>query len=319
MKVRPHKKLYDASLTTQVSVKHLLTRTIPLLLIFASSFIVIGWVDPELQILEIDPGFTSIKFTTAFIFLFIGCMQLTTGRWLENMNSMLFMLISIVGLTSVFTYDTLTIIPEFTPNQKYTISAGVPSIGTVLAFFVFSISIYSKKLRLGSIMLFGMAGIALIGNILKWPLLFYYVEGVSTGMSVITALMFILCGLWLRFVRIIPTMTLERLFELKDVPFIIAEFNMNEYKFTSMSDSSYKILGYRPDEMINKPFMLFSKTEDIAAAVEEVKKNTKQGTAAKGFRNTYIHKNGSEVPLIWFTDGVLNSKAISIGIPEEYI
>lgn len=78
---------------------------------------------------------------------------------------------------------------------------------------------------------------------------------------------------------------------------ILCVFN-NEGKFLYASSSSEKILGYKPEELLGKPYMSLVYEEDYQIT-EEAANKILSGSELKNFENTYIHKNGRAVPISW--------------------
>ena len=68
--------------------------------------------------------------------------------------------------------------------------------------------------------------------------------------------------------------------------------------FTTISPACFKVWGYRPEELIGKPFIAFVMTEDVAKT-NEIALEIMSGVEARGFENRYVHKNGSLVDMNW--------------------
>lgn len=68
--------------------------------------------------------------------------------------------------------------------------------------------------------------------------------------------------------------------------------------FLSMSRSSIKNWGYRPEEMIGRPFMDFVIPEDHQST-RDIFARIRAGYEVRSFKNRYIHKNGSIVINEW--------------------
>ncbi|MEH6555209.1 MAG: PAS domain S-box protein, partial [Pseudoalteromonas tetraodonis] len=72
----------------------------------------------------------------------------------------------------------------------------------------------------------------------------------------------------------------------------------NNGRFLEVSKSSLNILGYKSDELRNKFFMDLVHPDDKTITSDEVKKLL-NGDATQYFRNTYIHKLGHKIHLMW--------------------
>ncbi|HET8861077.1 PAS domain-containing protein [Marivirga sp.] len=68
--------------------------------------------------------------------------------------------------------------------------------------------------------------------------------------------------------------------------------------FQMVSRSSEKLWGYKPEELVGKPFMDFVVEEDKALTTQ-VAKEIREGKQYRNFENHYRHKNGEIVPVVW--------------------
>lgn len=77
--------------------------------------------------------------------------------------------------------------------------------------------------------------------------------------------------------------------------------------FVSVSQASYQILGYKPDELTGRSQSDFIYHEDHEKT-HHARKLVKEGQALTNFENRYIHKNGTVVPLVWSSRWVPEEK-----------
>ncbi len=80
-----------------------------------------------------------------------------------------------------------------------------------------------------------------------------------------------------------------------------------------------KVLGYRPEEMIGRPFLDFTHPEDHAATIEATK-NLAKGNNEIGFENRYRCKDGSYCWFLWRVRSVPERErtyAIAIDVTEQ--
>ncbi|MBK3867397.1 PAS domain S-box protein [Pseudomonas stutzeri] len=75
----------------------------------------------------------------------------------------------------------------------------------------------------------------------------------------------------------------------------------NEGRFREVSPSCFKLFGYRPDELIGKPYLDLVLEEDRESTVLEALA-LKDGRATYGFRNRYRHKDGRILHILWSAD-----------------
>ncbi|MEA5427669.1 PAS domain S-box protein [Arcicella lustrica] len=71
-----------------------------------------------------------------------------------------------------------------------------------------------------------------------------------------------------------------------------------EGRFIQVSDASFKILGYKPEELIGKHFINYVHPEDCNRTIER-ENIIKSGVETTNFQNRYIHKEGWTVPITW--------------------
>lgn len=124
-----------------------------------------------------------MKLSTAICFVCISS-HLLHPRKIALISAMAF-----VGLSVLMGY----IIPAGEPVSNYTVSYGLPSLGT-LALFVVVIAGLNKGSRLAGKVVIGFSILAFIGYLFSVPALYFYFDGISTGMAVHTAILFIHLG-----------------------------------------------------------------------------------------------------------------------------
>lgn len=132
---------------------------------------------------------TTIKFVSAFLF-FISTLTLIKPKWSN------FLTILII-ITSLYTYSSWLINrakPLFLPifestNVVNTLNEDIPSWMTLFAFMVFAAGIIFKN-KIYFIFVLLQAVIAFFGHLMREPLLYYLVDGYSTGQSAITSILF---------------------------------------------------------------------------------------------------------------------------------
>jgi PAS domain S-box-containing protein len=69
--------------------------------------------------------------------------------------------------------------------------------------------------------------------------------------------------------------------------------------FTRVNPAGQRLLGYRPDELLARPFLDFVHPDDRAMTVAELRRQTEEGLPVFNFRNRYRHKDGSYLWLEW--------------------
>lgn len=96
-------------------------------------------------------------------------------------------------------------------------------------------------------------------------------------------------------------------------------------RFIEVGAASKDILGYRPEDLIGKPYMDFVHPEDVSKT-KKIGLEITQGKSTRDFQNRYLKKDGTEVHMMWSaiwseTDGLLYAVArdmtTSIRVSEE--
>ncbi|GAB2622771.1 hypothetical protein GCM10027035_18240 [Emticicia sediminis] len=72
----------------------------------------------------------------------------------------------------------------------------------------------------------------------------------------------------------------------------------NQGKFTNINAAIYKLLGYRPEEVIGKLCFDFIYPEDIPMS-REIGKKIIDGKGIENFENRYVHKDGRIIDVLW--------------------
>lgn len=180
------------------------------ILIFTSGMVLLyGWVVglPSLITLNLET-FPPIKYVTAIGFiviavnLFILDSLVKTGKSTSRLFcvyllSIITLLITILRMTfgNALGLGFESLLPLTDDMFKYSVT-GLPSIGSTICFFIVAIQLvqfyFHYSLSKITNILYLFSGLTILGHIFNIPLLFFYFDGFSTGMSLYTAILFIL-------------------------------------------------------------------------------------------------------------------------------
>jgi PAS domain S-box-containing protein len=69
--------------------------------------------------------------------------------------------------------------------------------------------------------------------------------------------------------------------------------------FTRINPAGQQLLGYRPDELLARPFLDFVHPDDQETTLSELKRQTEEGLSVFSFKNRYRRKDGSYLWLEW--------------------
>jgi len=179
--------------------------------------VMVGWIFDIAILKSILPTWVTMKFTTAFSFLLSGLILYFIARLREGsvlaqivlpVSALIILLIMATLLTSVILGVRTGIEDLFvkeTVGAVKTTIPGRPSAGTMIDFiliagsamFALSRPSANKVLFPIGVIVAVIGGVAIVGYIVNFPLLYYTVSGWSTAMALHTAILFTLCGIGL--------------------------------------------------------------------------------------------------------------------------
>ena len=199
-----------------------------------SMLVMFGWY-AEIEILKtIIPGAVTMKFNTAFAFLFSGLILLFALRR-EKYNSdwaliilpsasmviLIFMGTTLMSVMFGFVSGIESLFVRESANAVLTTMPGRPSIGTMLAFIlvasagIVSIDVGRYKYIpywIVGVLIIALAALALLGYLLQVPEMYYAITGISTAMAIHTAALFLLLGVGFILVGFIVRKSKDRRF-----------------------------------------------------------------------------------------------------------
>ncbi|ATX79418.1 hypothetical protein Ga0123461_0998 [Mariprofundus aestuarium] len=198
--------------------RFLLVRAIAMLVCLAGIIVMLGWLYDIPLLKSILPHWVSMKFTTALSFLLSGLVLLGIVKATEthSIQSGIFMpavtmgILLLMGsllassLTGIHTGIEGWFIEDVSHAVK-TVIPGMPSIGTMGAFIIISLSgvvtlmnpMKATHLLVTGCIESGFSFTALLGYLVDKPALYYHIEGISSAMAVHTAILFAMLGVGL--------------------------------------------------------------------------------------------------------------------------
>lgn len=189
--------------------KALLT-ILPAVVILISSLVIAGWVMDYDVLKTAIQGKVTMKFPTAAA-LFLGGL---TAISIFKRYYLLFFVPYLFVLLSPLLFPEISqwIANVFGDINAYTFAPQVPSIATIFLFWVFAIGVIILKSRrhFGKYKNTAIKTVRYFGKIIEWaamiaglgycinaPILYYYIDNVSSAMAIHTALLFTHMGLWM--------------------------------------------------------------------------------------------------------------------------
>jgi signal transduction histidine kinase len=190
-------------------------KTIALATISIGLLVIAGWVFDISALKSIVPDAVTMKMSTAISFVFSGTILYFVANYCAGKIGVGQIAIPISGLVVFLFMATLLItstigVPSgveqlFIHEGDDAIkskSPGIPSIPTVISFLlivVVGIVTLNNSNKLKPVSYIGYAimaigAISLVGHLINQPLLYYYVENISTAMAIHTSILFTLIG-----------------------------------------------------------------------------------------------------------------------------
>lgn len=198
--------------------KSKITTLLSIIVTLGGAIVMIGWI-MDIEILKsILPIWVTMKFTTAFSFFLSGIILYFVTNTSIQINSdiaqivLSFAILIILLLMGTFLFSSFlnirTGIEDYfmieNENSIQTSTSGRPSLGSMVNFILVAIiglmtmndakDIYKKTIIISSIITV-IGVIAIFGYIFSIPYLYYLIEGLSTGMAIHTAILFIIIGI----------------------------------------------------------------------------------------------------------------------------
>ncbi|MFH1875417.1 MAG: hypothetical protein ABH865_00815 [Candidatus Omnitrophota bacterium] len=187
----------------------------------AGSLVMLGWIFNIGILKSILPVWVTMKATTALSFILSGItvyfiaksQQKSSGATLVILpiSTMLLLLLMVTHLSATCLGLSLGLDGLFVKESNgvvMSVAPGRPSLATMIEFILIAVAgvltmLNPAKLKawlvfLGWVVMF-IGSMAVIGYIFRIPVLYYYIEGVSTAMACHTSILFVLSGLSLVF------------------------------------------------------------------------------------------------------------------------
>jgi len=188
---------------------------ISLFTVLIGLLVTIAWIFDIPVLKSIIPNAVTIKFSTAISFVFSGVILYFVSNHCAGKIGMGQIAIPISGFVVFLFMATLLttsiagvpsgveqLFVQEPPNAVKTQIPGMPSIPVAISFLlivVVGIVSLNKPNKLRPISTIGyitmaIGGVSLVGHVTSQPILYYYVDGFSTGMAIHTSILFALIG-----------------------------------------------------------------------------------------------------------------------------
>lgn len=192
-----------------------ISKAISLITIAIGIAVVAGWVFDVAALKSVVPQEVTMKFSTAISFVFSGVILYFVSNHFAGKGGNDQIAIPISGLVIfLFMASLLTtrilgvpngieqLFVTEDPEAVKTTLPGVPSIPTIINFLlVVAVGMISlnnsynlRPIRYIGYAILAVGAVSLIGHLSGQPLLYYYVENISTAMAIHTAILFVLIG-----------------------------------------------------------------------------------------------------------------------------
>jgi len=199
--------------------KNKTAKGLSLAVIIGGCMVIFGWISDIGVLKSLSPSWVSMKLATAISFVLSGITLYSIVRAREGEIEKAQVALSLTSLILVLLMGTLffsallkihtgvenLFVHEWADAVK-TAAPGRPSIPTMLNFLLIAsagvLTLLNPakvrtKLRAIGLIVGAIGALAVVGYILNAPLLYYFREGISSGLALHTALLFILLGIGL--------------------------------------------------------------------------------------------------------------------------
>jgi hypothetical protein len=197
--------------------KRRVAKVLALTVILSAVLVIIGWIFDIGILKSLSPSWISMKFDTAVAFLLSGISLYFMARAMAGEFDLSQIVLSVTALIIMLFMGTMLFASLFsihtgiedlfikeTPGALKTITPGRPALLTMLNFIlvafagVMTITNFTQlemKLKVIGVVIGAIGALAAVGYLIHVPLLYYYIEGVSTAMACNTAVLFVLLGI----------------------------------------------------------------------------------------------------------------------------
>ncbi len=189
----------------------------------AGMAVMAGWFFDIPILKSIHPAWVTMKFSTALSFCLSGAILLSLGRSLDRESSMAHICLPAATLSLLLLMATLLfssllgvttgiedLFVKESEGAVQTTVPGRPSVGTMMNFILMALSgllsmFRPQNLKMGlrkiGWAVSGIGGLAVLGYLFNQPILYYTMGGWSTAMALHTALLFVMLGIGLIWIR----------------------------------------------------------------------------------------------------------------------
>lgn len=191
-------------------------RFLTIFVFFISILVLLGHIFDVLILKSLLPQWDAMSFSTAFSFLLSATTLHFISIIYSDENELAQMILPVINFTILIIMLSLLVsfllgvrigIEDLLINEKkgeaFSIMPALPCVGTMSCFFAISllgllISYFPLKvkkiIKIVGYKLIIVGVIALVGHFAKTPLMYYFIEGVSSAMAMHTAILFIILG-----------------------------------------------------------------------------------------------------------------------------
>ncbi|MFN3653770.1 MAG: ATP-binding protein [Candidatus Nitrosotenuis sp.] len=192
-----------------------ISKTISLITIAIGIAVVAGWVTDVAALKSVVPQQVTMKFSTAVSFVLSGVILYFVSNHFagkvgnDQIAIPISSLVIFLFMASLLTTSILGVpngieqlfVTEDPPAVKTTL-AGIPSIPTITNFLLIVVvgmislnnSYNLRPIRYIGCIILAVGAVSLIGHLSNQPMLYYYVENISTAMAIHTGVLFVLIG-----------------------------------------------------------------------------------------------------------------------------
>ena len=173
-----------------------------LLMVFVvCSLVFVGYFVESKLLTALGQDKVTMKAVTAYLFLASAASQLWS-KYHKEWGVFIMTTSAYVFSSYIINEAKPTFLPIFENTANFSLDGDVPSWGTVLCFFTYgTYSLLGKLWMVRVIFLMGLMG--MLGHVFDVQVMYYYIDGYSTGMAINTSGLFILISIsaYLNYIR----------------------------------------------------------------------------------------------------------------------
>ena len=165
--------------------------------------VLIGWAGNVTLLTNVDSSWVSMKPVTALLFVMCGFLGIVTKQFHDWCHPLCVVVMFVALYTFGSQLEGSAINPFSERQELFSVNSGIPSLVTLFSFSAYVLDCWMvvSSMRSGREMLQArrllmcIGGLGVIGYLINFPVLYYYLPGVSSAMAIHTCAGVFLLGM----------------------------------------------------------------------------------------------------------------------------